>query len=550
MSRNRLLFTLVFFGLVIGAAVAIRFLPKHYAVGETMFRPTIFWNNHEAFIFLDTNRAGKATNVVQDEVATKGYGYFALLFGMGDRFSNYQMKAYWLLPSGKLIETPLPPDAAPFGKWSLRDGDLQLAPPPNRELYARTYTGFWWDGAKFVTVLPENGLRNVSAGAETVQPDDTADDDADSAFVTASARSEFKAAGWHWKQLTAFEPNAVKLILPIQLGSSVFSLTLNEFPARPNGAHFDPLAYGAKSLEVSRTEGAPQTQVIWSQKGWQSISKAEFDQEAWKSGRLTTMTFGTWILWFAVFLFLILWRFGSWAHLFFSLFTMKGRVLKNMGTSYSFPPAVPGQFPKLDTEKLNYYTQEFEGMGFTRLGDFSLVSDAAKSIPSFCRLFVNSKQHCFGTAFQFFPMGKSPRPLKCTITSSLENGWDLNFGDRKPVAASSLVRRPRGIGVSMPEARPYELLNAFLQMRTQVCEDLGVSPLKNDTLEAYVAKLQASHKDIRDSVKRRSFARGISQVYWRKFSLLKTKQEYVWLGDYPKEAERHRQGSVIRAPAL
>lgn len=102
----------------------------------------------------------------------------------------------------------------------------------------------------------------------------------------------------------------------------------------------------------------------------------------------------------------------------------------------------------------------------------------------------------------------------------------------------------------MPEATPYELLNAFLQMRTQVCQDLGVSPLKSDTLEAYVQQMQASHKDIRESVKRRSFAVGVPQVYWRKFSLLKTKQEYVWLGEYPKEAERRKQGSVMRAPAL
>lgn len=549
MSRNRLIFTLAFLGIIIGAVAAIHFLPKHYMVGESLFESTVFWNDHEAFIFLDTNRTGRAANVVQDEIAARRYGYLMLLLGMGDRFSADHPIAYRLLPSGELTETPLPLNATFYGKWSLREGNLQLTPRPTRGEYGRFRAGFLWDGTKFVAVAPGNG-RAASVDSETVQSDDVADDDADSSFLAAAARKEFKSAGWHWKRLTAFEPNGVSVTLPVKLGGSAFALSMDEFPPRTEDAHLDSLTFGVKSLEVSRTGGAPQTQTIWSQKGWQAISKAEFDQEALKSGRLPNLPFGTLFLWLAVFVFLVVWRFGSWAHLFFSLFTMKGRALKNMGTSYSFPPAVPGQFPKLDTEKLDYYTREFEGMGFTRLGDFSMVSDAPKPIPSFCRLFVNTKQHCFGTAFQFFPMGKSPRALKCGIASHLDDGWDLGFGDRKPIAASSLVRRPRGIGVNMPEATPYELLNAFLQMRTQVCQDLGISPLKNDTLEAYIARLQASHKDIRESVRRRSFAVGVPQVYWRKFSLLKTKQEYVWLGDYPKEAERRKQGSVMRAPAL
>lgn len=488
-------------------------------------------------------------NVVQDEVAANRYGYLMLLFGMGDRFSDHQMKAYRLLPSGELTETAMPPDATNFGKWSLHDGNLQMA-TPKTGLYARSYTGFRWDGTKFVAVPNDNNLRAGPAGDETLQSDDAADDDGDSGSMTAAARSELKAAGWHWKKFIPLGPNAVRLMMPIQLGNSIFAVTVNELPPPTDGPRLGWLDFGVKSLEISRTSGGPQTEVVWSHKGWQPISKSEFDREALKSGRPVNVSFGIWFLLLAVFVFFVLWKFGRWAHFFFSLFTMKGRALKSMGTSYSFPPAVPGQFPQLDNERLDYYTREFEGMGFTRLGDFSMVSDAPKPVPSFCRVFVNTKHHCFGTAFQFFPMGKAPRALKCTIASALEDEWKLTFGDRKPMAVSSLLRRPRAVGASMPEATPYELLNAFLQMRTQVCQDLGVSPLKSDTLEAYVQQMQASHKDIRESVKRRSFAVGVPQVYWRKFSLLKTKQEYVWLGEYPKEAERRKQGSVMRAPAL
>jgi hypothetical protein len=42
----------------------------------------------------------------------------------------------------------------------------------------------------------------------------------------------------------------------------------------------------------------------------------------------------------------------------------------------------------------------------------------------------------------------------------------------------------------MPSSTTYELLQAFLQMRDQVSTDLGISYLKHDSLEAYIAKTQ------------------------------------------------------------
>src|SRR5205807_2963186 len=75
------------------------------------------------------------------------------------------------------------------------------------------------------------------------------------------------------------------------------------------------------------------------------------------------------LIWLGVLLLIILWRFGSWIHILFTFATMKSRVLKNMATSFSFPPATPAQFPMLDLEALDRYTRVFEGMGFTRLLD-------------------------------------------------------------------------------------------------------------------------------------------------------------------------------------
>ncbi len=95
-------------------------------------------------------------------------------------------------------------------------------------------------------------------------------------------------------------------------------------------------------------------------------------------------------------------------------------------------------------------------------------------------------------------------------------GLDNRFSDRKPQGASSLLRRPKAIAVSMPEASPSELLASFLRMRDQVCIDLGISPLKDDTLEAYMAKVQRTAFEMRDAVQQKHFAIGLSQVYYRR----------------------------------
>jgi len=222
-----------------------------------------------------------------------------------------------------------------------------------------------------------------------------------------------------------------------------------------------------------------------------------------------------------------------------------------MPSGFSFPPATPAQFPALDAAALDRYTQAFESMGFVRLLDFSLVSNAPQPIPSFCRLYAHKDYHCFGEISQIFPRGKAPLPLACSIQSALQDGWTLTFSDRQPQAAGSMIRRRKAVSVSMPGTATSALLQAFVQMRNQVCQDLGISPKRDDTLEAYVAKVQRSAGEMREAVKEKNFATAVSHVYFRKLSLLKTREEYTWLGDYPKEAERRKQGlPPVEARAL
>ena len=547
MSRLRIIAILVFILIVTGVVAAYRFLPKRYMTGERLAQATVFWHQQEAFIFLNINTSGRSTNLIQDKIsALPRYGYFSLILGAGPRFIENRLIAYRLLPSGELTAAPLPPRAASFGSWALEDGNLALTPSPYIETGRE---GFRWDGTQFVGIDAEKAAL-AARKTNTLRPDDAEEDDGGPVFLSPSTRQVFKTAGWHYKQLGSYSSEGAAATLPLDLGSASYNLTVAYFPPPVDARqHFDLLTLGAKSLEISSAGATGHSQPLWSQKGWQTVSQNEFDRRARQSGRAFTTPTTVWI-WCAALVVLVIVKLGSWGQLFLLPLALKQRVLKSLPTSFAFPPATPLQFPKLDTAALDRYTQEFEKLGFVRLLDFSLVSDAPKAVPTFCRLVVNTRHHCFGEFSQAFPSGKTPLEFKCSITGCLDDGWSLTFSDRKPMAASSLLRRKRAPAVSMPEATPYELLNAFLEMRNRICQELGIGPVKDDTTEAYFARVQGSLSELREVVKQKHFSTAIPRLYWQKFSLLKTKPEYVWLGDYPKEAERRRQGFAVHAPAI
>lgn len=545
MSRRKVFFILLPFALIVGAVVLFSFLPKRYQVGERLSQTLVFWNDKEAFLFLDVNITGQSPNVVQEKLAATKYGFWALAFTRGTGFYENGVTAYHLLPSGEMQRFPLPPRTASYGTWTLVDGKLQLTPVGSG---FDDRNGFRWDGKGFVPVPPELKPHAQAEANSRLDPDGVSDEeDQGSAYLGASSRKMFKEAGWHTKMLTGYEGKGTEATLPIQLESNAFALTIHSFPLPTDRTpQFDLLSFSLKSVEISGNGISRNGQVLWSQNGWREISRKEFESRVKQSGRPGAAPVTIWI-WLAVLLLAMSWKFLGWAHFLFNLLFVKRRMLKNMATSYSFPPATTAQFPSLDASALDRYTSEFESMGFTRSLDFSLVSDARFHAPNFCRLFVHTRYHCFGEVSQIFPRGKAAMALKCSIQSCLQEGWTVAFSDRKPQAAGSLLRRKKSLSVSMPEATTGELLQAFLKLRDQVCMDLGISPMKDDTLEAYFAKVQQATTDMRTAVREKNFAKGISEVYYRKLSLLKSRPEYVWLGDYPKQAEMRRQGYTYGA---
>lgn len=540
MNRRTAIFILALLALAIGAIATYGLLPKSYKIREQMSQTIVFWNDREAFLFMNLSTTGRSGNALQEKLANPRYGFWLVLLNSSGSFYKADTSAYHLVASGKLDRFTLPERTVSFGSWGLRDGKLQLTPPNSRDI---TGNGFRWDGVKFVPVSPvvqEPGKSTTSQ----LTPDDQSDDDNDDRFLPKAERAAFKNAGWHYKVLTGY-PDRENLsqtaaTLPLSLDKNAFNLTVRSMPLPSKDVVVvDPMPLGIRSLELSGTGLA--TEVLWKQEGWKEISKNEYQQLSQEYGHETAWG-GRMLLWLLVIGGLLVWKFAAWGHLLFTFGTMKKRVLNNMATSYSFPPATPAQFPSLDLNTLDRYTREFESMGFTYLTDFSLVADRGNHPASFCRLMAHTGRHCFAEINQVFPAGKPALPLKCSIQSCLQDGWTIGFSNRKPLAASNFLRRAKAIGVSMPDVNTAKLLQSFLRMRDQVTMDLGVSVKTDDTLEAYIQKTQRAAQDMRQAVQKKNFGVRIPQYYFRKLALQKTKPEYVWLGDYPKEAEQRRQG--------
>jgi hypothetical protein len=143
--------------------------------------------------------------------------------------------------------------------------------------------------------------------------------------------------------------------------------------------------------------------------------------------------------------------------------------------------------------------------------------------------------------FMFFPLGGPPMAPTCAVQAHIQDGWSVACTNQRPLALGWLFRRPRALGRSRPSARPAELLQIVLEMRHQVCSRLALAPLADDSFEAYMAHTQRSLVEMREVTQKRSVLLGLAGVALRRLQLLVQRQEYEWLGDFPKEAARRRQ---------
>ena len=263
MSRKLTIFVVAVVVLVLGLVAAYRALPKRYALGERLSQTTIFWNDKEAFVLLNTSTTGRTQNFVLDRLGKTRYGLWALFYGGGLQFMGTGISAFHVLSAAELKQLPLPPQAVDSGDWSLQDGKLQLTPSAFEH---ENRAGFGWDGKEFVSVLARLNARLKED--TTLSPDDDEDEGGRPGFLSPAPRNVFKAADWHYKVLSGYETKSSDAILPFDIGSGTLELKITKSPrTQPDEERLDLFAGGVERIEITNAGHTSASQVVWVNRG-------------------------------------------------------------------------------------------------------------------------------------------------------------------------------------------------------------------------------------------------------------------------------------------
>ena len=552
LTRTRLVVLVGMFVVVAAAIATLTLLPRHYWISEHPSGIAVFWRDDEAFVFIGHRGMGRTSNAALDRLPRSGGWWMAFTAMYADWRSFGQDTTAYRLGSGGLERYELANTVMAPG-WDFQDGHLvamSRLPEDTGQGYRWTGSGFARLAAGVVAPSPSpTAPPSPATGSRTLQADDAsesedeenADAELDFGPVAPPAKERLRGAGWHYKHLSGFEGARQPATLPIPLRAGEVHLTL-----RSQKVSDDVYSAYRTTVELTGDRLSPHTQVLFENKGWREIPRAEYEaRTAAGPFRAQARSFPiSGLVLLLLWLGLLIVKFGGLASGILPFFGLKGRLVKGVATTMSFPPAIPEQFPGLDRARLDAFSRDLEGLGFEKLIDTAPVTDSPTHAPSFARVYGHRRHSCFGVLLQMFPSGGHDNDLRCLISSTLDDGWSIGVSNGKPMAASALIRRPRAIGMGFPGLSSADLLARFLAFRDRVCADLGLRPVADTSLAEYIRQTQGTLVEIADAMKKKNIAVGLGQYYSRQMRLASKKSLNVWLGDYPKIAEERRAAGL------
>src|SRR2546423_1134654 len=364
---KRTLALLVVVGLIAATGFILHFLPKKYSVRE--MRSTVFatWKNDEVLIFIDSTKMARQENIVEQRLRSmkKGGDWGLVLLLLQGRFVISQETLAYHLAHGTANTVQLP-WTSKLHKWTAVHGDFVATG------WTADAEAWRWNGHEFVPL--SRGERNELQIQQSQTKLQVKSDDEDEASY--DPYQSLKDWGWHYKNLYSMPKQTIEL--PINLKTAGV-LTLSVASAAVDNAQ-GPLeggtASGAITLAGESLTPSSQTLAPELSGGWREISKSEFDAMASKQPPSPRPVAG----WYFLFLLALLaLRFlPMFAH-FLTFFGLKKKIVRSVPGQYSFPSAVPEQYPMLDRDALERYTRDFEALGFTRIGDYSLAPPILRS---------------------------------------------------------------------------------------------------------------------------------------------------------------------------
>jgi hypothetical protein len=218
---------------------------------------------------------------------------------------------------------------------------------------------------------------------------------------------------------------------------------------------------------------------------------------------------------------------------------IKSRLLARLPDQLDWQPVDPQVTAGVDQESLAKATDEVESLGFWLQLDSQITDKYRQQATNFSRLFIHPEHHCFAELNQLVASDGRPTPLRFMIVSLMSDGWTLTSGNREweAIKTTWIWRQPRVLWTSHPQASPAELLDAHLERRAQIVEDLGITVRSDLNPGVFFDHEQ------RASVKRkRSLQNRNGLVAAVELMTVDKHPRREWLGDYPHVAsERSRK---------
>ncbi|MEG3974635.1 hypothetical protein QT970_08430 [Microcoleus sp. herbarium8] len=211
------------------------------------------------------------------------------------------------------------------------------------------------------------------------------------------------------------------------------------------------------------------------------------------------------------------------------LLSAKPVFLQEQSKEQQFIPVDADEFPQLDINSLQEYTDALEAAGFVQLIDFTIVSESR----CFVRLFVHPQHYCWAEVGQIFLKSKKPMPIAASITSAIEPNWSLSTTDREVsrflFGISYIWRHPRTLWISQPGVTSSKLLQTHLQRLRQIVSTLNleVTELTDTSLNAYCAFQREERIKRKQALQRKNTIVGLIEAL---LFTVNPKQE--WMGEY------------------
>jgi hypothetical protein len=250
------------------------------------------------------------------------------------------------------------------------------------------------------------------------------------------------------------------------------------------------------------------------------------------------------------------------------LTTLKNIIKRQRLVNLELRPGPPLGLPGLDEAKLDSVTQEFESLGFVRLGDYlsrnyfsegksgqavalsgqgpPIADPAAEpTLPpdrfppqGFARVMLHPEHSCLGKIIFVSVVdaqGKVPTTstMMATIVSldAGDGGWTYTTSNRQSTvtvnALMKMMRHPRWLSTRMPDSSPQELLKVHIARRIDIAQAAGITWKPNLTLADDLDYEQRSVENIR------TLYNGLTplKMAWRLHRLKREKESLEWLGE-------------------